>query len=161
MTKEQSAIDAIYTLLEKLETVEQKIDQLDQNVKLINNKLNSFKPKQQVKASVPGSRTAKTVAKTSPSPAAKSVNNEPKLVLGNITVFGEIKTKDGQDIKDVLVNIYSEDNELLKSTRSGKGGYWETRLPPGRYGVEYIHDRFKPVNSVIEVDNSTKRYRVA
>lgn len=152
-TPEQSAIDVIYSLDKKLEEVLSRITIVEDNLKVLNNKVLKL-------------------YKLSPLPPVK---NEPthllperqhnsgkieKLVLGNVRVFGFIVNKAQEPLEDVSVNIYDSKSSLIKSLKSDEKGSWEVRLPSGKFGIEYIHKKFKPVNKTIEVLDGTKEFEV-
>ena len=154
MTKEQSAIDKIYELVDLVNELSKKVDVIDQNVKLLNNKLSKA-------SSIPNSQ----VSVHSPSPSKQPVVQDPKsvtkLVLGNIKTFGFIRRKKSREpISGVEVNVYDGQNQLIKNVKSNKDGYWQVRLPKGKYGVEYIHREFHPINKVIELDEAMDKYEV-
>ena len=83
-----------------------------------------------------------------------------KLLLGAVKVFGYVINKSKQPIIGVQVKLYDESNELVKDLKTNDDGYWEVRLPAGRYGVEYLHKNFKPVNKTIEFSKEDKFYEV-
>tara|TARA_A100001011_G_scaffold396727_1_gene495366 strand:+ start:492 stop:977 length:486 start_codon:yes stop_codon:yes gene_type:complete len=157
-SKEQSAIDAIYALVERVDLLDKKIEIVDTNIKHLNNKVsqlltssNSISAPSAAPASIP-SATAGALPRGS--------ENIDKLVLGPVKVFGRIVDKNMVPIPDVNVSVYDSSSDLIKSERSSSDGYWEVRLPSGKYGVEYSHSRFKTVNRTIELQNGIKIFEV-
>lgn len=149
-SKEHSAIDSIYSIEETLKELSARMQVMEDNLKLLNNKVSKL-------------------AKSNPLPLVKDdiIPDPPsrqqkveKLVLGNIKLYGYIVNKAKFPIADVVVNVYDEHNKLVKNVRTNSDGYWESRLPSGRFGVEYIHKKFKPVNKTIELLDDTKEYEV-
>lgn len=148
--REQSAIDAIYSIESMLSEVVKRIQVLEDNVKLINNKLSKL-------------------SKPNPLPLVKSesipasVDRQQKvesLVLGNIKLYGYIVNKSKMPIPEVVVNIYNVDSKLVKNIKTNSEGYWEVRLPEGDFGVEYIHKKFKPINRTVSLTSDTKEFEV-
>jgi hypothetical protein len=149
-TREQSAIDSIYGMENTLEELLKRIQVMEDNLKLLNNKFSKLSkpnPLPPVKSD------------SSPTPPPRQQKVE-KLVLGNIKLFGYIVNKSKAPIPDVAVNIYDISNQLVKNTRTNDDGLWEVRLPSGKFGVEYIHKKFKPVNKTVELVDGTKEYEV-
>ena len=143
---ELSAIDAIYKILEKVDRIEKLIINTDNNVKLANNKIAklqkkidelSIAPKKVAYAVVPGELPSK-----------------------NIKVYGFIKNSQKKPIDNVIVNIYDEVGNAIKKTETNPSGYWSLILEPGKYGVEYIHQKFKPINKVILITEDMEDYEV-
>lgn len=159
-SKTMDAIEVIYALFDDIKKIDKKIDIIDNNVKLLNNKVSKLtkligeqttKEKQQPTAIAvqPGVEEKKTPVSTS-----------KRLILGNIKTFGYITNKAQEAIPDVQVNVYNEEGEVVKDRKTDKNGYWEVRLPPGAYGVEYKREGFKAVNVNIRLDESMKSFEV-
>jgi hypothetical protein len=154
--RERSAIDAIYDILNKLESIEKKLTVIDNNIKLLNNKVN--------KLSTDSAR--KVAAPRAVVPSAATV--KPQLseeLIKNVKVFGRIKNKQKKAIKGVDVKIYSREGKIIKSRTTDKGGYWEARIPPGEYGIEYdpsnINKRLRPVNFKVTVKKGIKELDIS
>jgi hypothetical protein len=161
-TKEQSAIDIIYSLLDKVDLLDKKIDMIDTNVKHLNNKVSQIRNSvnagpSRAKPGLPSQPSAQPSA-VAPNTIQKS--EVAKLVLGSIKVFGYIADKNRVPITDVVINVYNQQSELVKSESSNKDGHWEVRLPSGRYGVEYSHSRFKSINRTISLEEDMSAYEV-
>jgi len=149
-TKEQSAIDAIYSMEKTLEELLKRMQVVEDNLKLMNNKLSKL-PKPTPFPPVKNN--------TSPGTPARQQKVE-KLLLGNIKLYGYIVNKVKVPISDVIVNIYDTNNKLVKNVKTNEDGYWDVRLPPGKFGVEYIHKKFKPVNKTVDLVDGTKECEV-
>jgi len=154
-TKEQSAIDAIYEILDKLETLDKRVQVVDDNVKLLSNKVSKLN--KNAAAAVTASPVIKEPSSNQPTQKQQKVD---RLVLGNIKTHGFIVNKSKVPIYDVIVNIYDGNNKLVKNAKTNSDGYWEVRLPSGKYGVEYIHKKFKPINIVIDLADDISDYEV-
>jgi hypothetical protein len=153
--REQSAIDAIYDILDKISLLDKRVQVIDDNVKLLSNKVSKL-----------NKNTAAVVSAT-PASSQPSINQSTqkqqkvdRLVLGNIKTHGYIVNKSKVPIQDVVVNIYDTNSKLVKNSKTNNDGYWEVRLPPGKYGVEYIHKKFKPINRTIELADDIRNYEV-
>jgi hypothetical protein len=151
--REQSAIDAIYKILDEMEILNKRMTIIDNNIKLLNNKIAKINGTEKPRASVPS-------ATASSKPTATS-NNEP---IKSIKVFGKIKNQRKKPIKDVYVKIFSPKGEVIKSRTTDSDGYWEARLTPGTYGVElnasHINPKFRPINKNIVIDKTMNEYEV-
>jgi hypothetical protein len=148
--REQSAIDSIYNIENSLELLSKRVKVMEDNLKLINNKLSK-------------------IIKPNPLPLVKDDTTpaEPvrqqkveKLLLGNIKLYGYIVNKAKVPLADVVVNIYDSNSKLVKNVKTNGDGYWEVRLPSGKFGVEYIHKKFKPVNKTVDLVDGTKECEV-
>jgi len=145
--REKSAIDAIYDMEKKLTDLEKKIKASEGKLDLLLAKVDKL-----------GKQAP--VVKIDSTPAPVSQQKVGKLVLGAVKVFGYIVNKSKMPLVAVQVKIYDEKNELIKDIKTNDDGYWEVRLPAGRYGVEYLHKNFKPLNKVIEFGKESKTYEV-
>jgi len=155
-TKEKSAIDAIYEILDKLELLDKRVQVIDDNVKILSNKVSKLNKNAAVAAVTAPSSLGKSFTDLGP----KKQQKVEKLVLGKIKTYGYIVNKVKVPIEDVVVNVYDVSNKLIKNSKTNSEGYWEVRLPSGKYGVEYIHKRFKPINRVIELSDELREYEV-
>ncbi len=155
--KEKSAIDAIYTVLEHVEKIEKRLVVIDNNIKLLNNKINKL-----------NTVGAKQEVNDSPRAIAPITIVQSKKKSGpieNVKVFGRIKNKQEKPIKDVDVRIYDEKGKSVKSRKTDSKGYWEARIPPGDYGIEYdpssINKRLRPVNFKVKVSEGIKELDIS
>lgn len=146
-SREKSAIDAIYDMEKKIEDMERRLKSTEGKIDLMLSKLD--------KLSKPT-----PVVKIDSQQQNVSQQKVQKLLLGAVKVFGYVINKRKQPIIGVQVKLYDESNELVKDLKTNDDGYWEVRLPAGRYGVEYLHKNFKPVNKTIEFSKEDKFYEV-
>lgn len=158
MSKEHTAIDKIYQMEEDIAYIKQYVQLIDNNLKLLNNKLGKI---QEALDSQPTPKSSPKITATpgTPMPPQERKMSE-KLVLGKIKTFGHIVNKSKQPISDVEVQVYNEDNEIVKKRKTDKDGYWEVRLPPGKYGVEYRQEGYRPINRTILLDRTMKSFEV-
>ena len=154
-----SAVDAIYLLLEKVDLLDKKISIVDTNVKLLSNKISKISSNSAMAASAAASPPTPSKPEAKQSAPVRQQKVE-KLVLGNCKVHGYIVSKAKLPIEDVSVNIFDDSSSLIKSVSTNSDGHWEVRLPPGRYGVEYIHKNFKPINRTITLTPEDKNFEV-
>jgi hypothetical protein len=153
--REQSAIDAIYELLEEVRELRREIKLIDDNVKLLNNKVGkmSLAP-----SAVPASVTAQ---KPTAVPANLSQQPDPNHM---IKLFGRIKNQARKPIKGVYVKVFDPIGNVIKSRETDSEGYWEARVVAGQYVVElnatHINKNFLPKNINISVDETMNEFEV-
>ena len=152
-SKEHSAIDSIYNMEESINNLNKRVKNLEGMLTLALNKLDQISKKNQAAAPV-------AVVKVDSSQNQVSQQKVEKLLLGKVRVYGKIVNKALQPLNGVVVNVYDKTNEVVKSLKTDVEGFWEVRLPAGKYGVEYLHKNFKPVNRTIEFSDSQKSYEV-
>jgi hypothetical protein len=157
-SKEHSAVDIIYELSDKIDLLSQKIDVIDTNLKLANNKISKLNKainnlQDAPVLSNPGVTTA-------PSEQIRGSGKDGGLVIGKIKTFGRIADGKRRPIRDVLVKVYNGAGDIIKTRKTDSEGYWDVRLPAGRYGVEYIHKGFKPINLTVELTEDMDSFEV-
>ena len=175
---EKTALEIILELPSILKKIENKIDVLDTNLKILNSKLNKIRQSEDLPANQSQKQIAQEAkvipqdeepAKSMPIavpggvPAteqkqARQVSN--KLVLGATKVYSSIKTASGKPVDGMTINIFDEHNDLIRNILTDKDGYWESRLPAGRYSVEMIHPKLKTINKEFQISKDTKSYEV-
>jgi hypothetical protein len=163
MSDEESAIDKIYKIEEDIEYIKQYQILMDNNLKLLHNKLNKIEKMmtQMMESGVGKPSPQVTVTPgTPPPPRPKNRELSDKLVIGKIKTFGFIVNKTQQPIEDIEVNVYDQDGNVVKRRKTDSDGYWEVRLPAGKYGVEYIQKGYRPINRTISLENSMKSFEV-
>lgn len=153
---EQSAIRSIYEIKEDIKFIKQYLKLLDNNLKLLSNKLSKLS-KEDFSNNTPIQITATPGTALPPKPKDTTVDI---LTVGPIKVFGKIFNKNKLPIYDVQVNIYNQENQIVKTRKTDREGFWEVRLPTGRYGVEYIQEGYKPVNRTITLTPELKIFEV-
>lgn len=161
MEREISAIDAIYQILEKIDYLDKKVQAIDDNVKLLNNKLTKLN-KNVTQETVRPTAVAVGMpqAQTSFDDVQQTAREPEKLLLGSVKTYGYLINRMREPVMDVVVNIYDSSNKLVKSNKTNNDGYWESRLPSGKFNIEYIHSKFKPINKEIEIPKNVKEYEV-
>jgi len=163
--KAKSAIDEIFAISERLETIEKYLVVIDSNIKNLNNKVSKLSKKIEggVSTRPSAAAVAKTPSASAPGPSLVPARNKG-LVIGDIKLFGYIFSKNNSPIKGVNITVYNETGEVIKEKVSNNDGHWSVRLPPGKYGVEYNHHfgnrKFKPINRTVELNERTKEYEV-
>lgn len=158
MGKEETAIDKIYKIEEDIGYIKQYLQLLDNNLKLLNNKLSKIANLLENQP-IPKSAQRITATPGTPPPPVERRESEG-LTLGKIKTFGVICNSAKQPIPNVDVQVYNENNEIIKRRKTDNNGYWEVRLPPGKYGVEYNQEGFKPINMVILLDKTMNSFEV-
>ena len=178
--EEKTALEIILELPSILKKIENKIDVLDTNLKILNNKLNKIKNQDSIIESSQNSKYQEA-KKESDSPALPdtavmptatpgpiesipggmpNLKTSQKLILGSIKVFSKIKTASGKTVDGMTVNIFDKSNELIRNLITDKEGYWECKLPPGVYSVEMLHPKLKTINKEIDLKKDMKSYEV-
>jgi hypothetical protein len=129
---------------------------MDNSLKIVSNKLNKLQKETET------SITPKQITATPGTPLTPREKKEVKdgLIIGKIKVFGYVVDSDKRPLGNVEINLYGENNDLLKQRKTDKNGYWEVRLPMGKYGVEYIQPGYDPVNKVIKLDKTMNSFEV-
>lgn len=158
--KEQSAIDAIYEMLDMMSNFEKRLDVIDSNIKLLNNKVSKLQKTGAVTTTQSTQRPSGRTPEGKPA-VPENINTEEidKLVIGKVKAYGYIVNKDRVPLGGVVVNVY-RGNDSLRSLKTDDDGRWEARLPSGKYGIEYIHKKFKPINRTIEIPEDVKEFEV-
>jgi hypothetical protein len=93
----------------------------------------------------------------------KRESQEPqikKIVLGNIKLFGYIKTTSMKPVANATIRVFDKDNELIKNVNTDKDGYWECRLPAGQYSSEILISGIKPINRQFTLLNGMKEFEL-
>ena len=151
-SKEHSAIDSIYSMEESVNNLSKRVE-IFEGMLLPSNKLDQLSKKNQ--ASAPAA-----VVKVDSSQKQVSPTKVEKLLLGKVkSLWKDEVNKSLQPLYGVLVNIYDSSSELVKSIKTDDEGLWEVRLPGGKYGIEYIHKNFKPINRTIEIFRILKNFQ--
>lgn len=179
--EEKTALEIILELPSILKKMENKIDVLDTNLKILNTKLNKMKnqepsidlrqrseavesksdPKESSSADSSMMPTAVPGPTEPQSSGMPNLKQSQKLILGSIKVFSKIKTASGKAVDGMTINIFDNSNELIRNLVTDKEGYWECRLPPGKYSVEMIHPKLKTINKEIDLKKDIKSYEVS
>jgi hypothetical protein len=156
--KEESAVDVIYSLKQRIQFLEDYIKIIDNNIKLVLNRQNEeIKLLKELNKKQAGRITVTPGLST----GVKDQSSESeKLVIGNVKVFGFIVDQTKSPIIDVDVIIYDEDGDVVKRRKSDSSGYWEVRLPAGKYGVEYSQQGYQSVNKTIVISKMLKEFEV-
>jgi len=173
--QEKTALEIILELPSILKKIENKIDVLDTNLKILNSKINKMKSEpQQVKQPdvqiMPSEKeeSEETVQRPMatpggaerPQPQANSQREPAKLTIGNIKVFSRVKTSTGKPVDGMTINIFDRSNDLVRNLITDKDGYWECKLPHGKYSIEMIHPKIKTINKEFELSKEIKSYEV-
>lgn len=158
MAGKRSGIDMLEELLDRLKTLEKRLDVIDTNIKIITNGTNLAKLidkavdtplKEHAKAMVQEKPKAQAVEP--PEKGFKNFNFEPtdaaKLKkkpapkragakTNTLMVKGKLKIgRDGKNVplSGVSVKIYDEKDKMVKQTKTNRAGHWMSKLPPGKY----------------------------
>lgn len=163
MSKEVSAIEAIYLILDSIEDLKKQVNLIDQSIKILNNKVYNINSSID-KMSIPIEKnSANEITKKPNFSAQPSVSEEESessgLVLGKVKVYGYIVNADRIPIVGVQVIVSSGSNKI-RDLKTSKDGYWEARLPSGSFSIEYRHKNFKPISKDISIPNNVTVYEV-
>lgn len=161
--REQSAIDAIYDLLDEFKEIRKEIQVIDNNIKLLNNKISKLS---QAPPVVAAPKVSLPAAAPAAGPMAALPPQTPKLPesVQNIKLFGRIKNQARKPIKGVYIKVYDPAGNVIKSRETDSEGYWEARVNPGAYVVElnatHINKKFLPKNINVAVDETMNEFEV-
>ena len=161
--REISAIDSIYEVLERIKKIENHYELLNKQLALMNNKLNVLMDDELKSAPTakPFSSTYTDVnSKDKSTTKIKESNDQGGFVIGKVKVFSKMLTPSKQPIPDVNIKIFSFDNKVIRNILTDKQGYWDARLPPGRYRVTMDHSNFKTIERNIVLDKTMNAYEV-
>lgn len=162
--REISAIDSIYEILERIKKIEEHYNLLNKQNALINNKLNKLLEASNSKVELKPSTKPKVSSvsvKTQDKAERSSPENEPSgLVLGNIKVFSKMLSPKRVPISDVNIRIFDIKNSMVRNMLTDSKGYWEARLPAGKYRITMDHDNFKTIEKIITLEKSMKKFEV-
>lgn len=78
-----------------------------------------------------------------------------------IKVFGYVQRTGGMPIPDVSVTFWNDKNEEVLKRITSVNGYWEGRLPAGKYALEYSGEKVRSINKVVELDNSMNELEIS
>lgn len=155
--REQSAVDAIYELLDEVRELRKEVKIIDGNMKLLNNKISKITS---LTASPSNPTVSSKPSAAAPSSAGVSVPKEVQLVK----LFGRIKNQARKPIKGVYIKVFDPSGNVVKSRETDSEGYWEARVIPGQYVVElnatHINKNFLPKNINITVEDNITEYEV-
>jgi hypothetical protein len=155
--REQSAIDAIYELLDEVAELRKEIKNIDNNIKLLNNKVGKLSQAPQLPQPGPSAIATATAVQVN----SQKSSNEP---VQTIKLFGRIKNQARKPIKGVYIKIYDPIGNIIKSRETDGEGYWEARVNPGQYVVEldakHINPKFLPKNINVDVNETMNEFEV-
>lgn len=157
--KEYSAIDAIYHLHEKLDTIQKQLNLMDQNIKELNNKVYVLNNRVATKEDIPQQSTTPRATAAAVEPVIQNNNKNNDLVLGKIRVYGYIVNASKQPIVGVKVGLYNSGGKI-RDIKSNKDGYWEARLPSGEYQLSLEHKKFKAIQKSFNLPEGITEYEV-
>lgn len=180
----KTALEILLELPNILKKMENKIDVLDTNLKILNSKLNKMRgmdtvsslqqspltPKHEqqdmilehktIPTAVPGNIMPQSLTKQDSILAPQAKQDTQKLVLGNIRVFSDIRTSSGTPVTGMTINIFDSANDLIRNLRTDANGHYECKLPPGKYNMEMIHPKLKTQNKLFELSKEMKTFEV-
>lgn len=172
--EEKTALEIILELPSLLKRIENRIGVLDTNLKILNSKMNKNKQDQAIGSTPEKSLGSPISGMPSASPGIaggdydktkqitpqNAKKQSPKLVLGNIKVFSNVKTAGGKSVDGMTVNIFDIENDLIRNIVTDSNGFWECRLPVGKYSIEMIHPKLKTINKQFELLTGTKTFEI-
>ena len=159
--REISAIDAIYLTLDKVKELTENIDSMKNTISELENKIYVLNSRIS-KLSKESNNSVKTVSNNSLNQnnyTSSAPQENSGLILGKVKLYGYIKNSSMFPIRGVNVELY-KDGKQVRKILTDKEGYWEARIPSGRYIVKYIHHKFKPVSKDITISDKDKEFEV-
>lgn len=153
---EYSAIDIIYKLYEKIEALEAEVKYLSKKLDNLSYENPDKSDIQRINPTVKTDNLPQVYEQDSFAP----VKQPEKLLLGAVKLWGAIKSKGAVPVPEVTINLYDSQNILVKSSKSDLSGYWEYRIPAGKYKIEYIHPKYVPGKKEIIIPPNVKEFEV-
>jgi hypothetical protein len=167
----KKAVDLIYDIDKKLDSLILKIEVIEASINGINNKIYAanekifaieesilnIKSSQSAVVSLP---PAQPVISGSASGASLAPEKSKKLMLGNVKMFGYVYNVNRSPIKGVEIRVFDSNNAIVKDLTTDSEGLWEARVRAGSYSVEYRHSMFKPVVKNINIAPGIKEFEV-
>lgn len=139
------ASELLEKLVSQVESLTQKVDVMDRNIKQLLNK----KPEEQ---------------KTQPKlPTVKAEDSQQDFQFKSlrevkrektVRVFGYVKRTGGIPMTDVVISVFDSKDKIMMTRSTNDRGYWEGRLPIGKYVIEYKKDGFSAINKVFEITSN-------
>ena len=160
---EKSGIEMLEEILNRMYILEQKLDILDRNIKIIMNntkkgdhqpKLSAVNPVQETKpvkepikemVADPKQTSGFKNFKMEMSDASKMNTGEvlaqrQRAPVKNIVVKGKMVLQDGGKLvplSNISVKVYNDKDILVKETRTNRAGHWVSHLPSGKYVANF------------------------
>lgn len=159
--REISAIDAIYLTLDKVKELTENVDSMKNTISELENKIYILNSRIS-KLSKESNNSVKNVSNNSLNQnnyTSSAPQENSGLILGKVKLYGYIKNSSMFPIRGVNVELY-KDGKQVRKILTDKEGYWEARIPTGRYIVKYIHHKFKPVSKDITISDKDKEFEV-
>lgn len=147
MAEERKATDILLTLEEKINYLIQVYQNLDNNIKILSNKISTINTTsvQNIKPQLPSVSLPEGVkvptATTSvelESPNYSSKKKEQKkveIVAGAVRTTQAVFYPDGKRVVWAMVEISDTDDKQIAITKTNIGGRWERDLLPGEYKI--------------------------
>lgn len=161
--EEKTALEIILELPSILRKLENKIDVLDTNLKILNSKMNKARQNDVITSDIVDTPSPVLPTATPGLVGTSSVisrQKSQKLTIGNIKVFSNVKTASGKSVDGMTVNIFDASNDLVRNIVTDNNGYWDCRLPVGKYSIEMIHPKLKTINKQFELFPATKTFEI-
>jgi hypothetical protein len=145
----KTGLEVLTDLVDQIRQLNQRIDLLDQNVKTLMNQAR-----------------AQPVEKTAQKPQLQAFTPPPPKP-GKMTIQSDRPKKDGvmangklvvlidnkpTPIPDAAIKIFNDKDQVVRETKTNRGGIWMAMLAPGRYVVE-IAGKYKGKDLVTQNKN--------
>ena len=140
-----------------------KIELLQKNLTIINNKLTGAyleipKPLSKIEVVVP---IAQPIVEPKPIQTPISIAQPSNQPRKNIRIFGHLQDEDGKNLSEASIRITDSSNQVIKNTKTNRGGQWTSFLPPGKYSVEIAAKGMQPGFRVVELFEGQSEVEVA
>jgi hypothetical protein len=171
--KDKTAIELIYEIHTMLTNMSNRLDMLEKNVLLLNDKANG-KMFEAINREMPQGKTATSEAvqgmrpipgPTTISPDRLAALSEPAAAPAaprqeNVRVFGKFADQRKKPILGVEVTILDANNQVVKQTKTNKSGEFNSFLPPGQYSAEFVKENMAPQFRIFEIRPGQKEVEV-
>ena len=163
----KTGIDVLMELVEQVKLLNKKVDVLDQNIKVLMNANRTPTPKAAPKPAPSAQAVEPPVKSTNkPDDPARFAIIKTKGT-GGIMVNGSVSLLiSGKDtpVSEGIITIYDETNQVVRQTKTNRGGKWVCLLKPGKYAAEIKGEyKGKPIvtqNKIFELQEGMKQFEV-
>ena len=149
----KTGLEVLVELVEQVRLLNKKLDVLDQNVKVLMNAQRQAPTIETIPVHKP------QVQQVQPTPPKQQIVNpndpsrfKPKSSVPGVPVSGRVvQLFEGKSIavSDCQVLVYDDQDQLVKQTKTNKGGAWACMLKPGKYVAE-ITGKLKDQSTLVQ-----------
>lgn len=165
--EDKSAIDIIYETYDLLQKLEARIELIEKNINLLNDKANG-RLLEAIATDLPKGHLPNVKQSTPPSgEKSATVGKKEKHQTSSVTprqntkVTGKFADARNKPIAGIEVTVVDANNNVVKQTRTNRAGRWMSYLPPGHYSAEFIKEGMQPTFRVFQVISGQTEIEIA